>query len=84
MARKSLFGSVGDFVVAGFAAGQAVKEAIPAQPNIHLRLAKAAVSLAIAAVFGSLTLHAAILVFRGSSGHGGTVAPGRVWGKCRW
>jgi hypothetical protein len=72
--------SVGDFVVAGVAAGHAVKEAILAEANVGLGLAQAAVSFAVATVFGHFALHAAILVL-GGGGHGGTVTLGWLPGK---
>jgi hypothetical protein len=76
-------GSVCDFVVASVAAGFTIVESVLAEADLHLGLAQAAVALALAAVFRHLALHAAILVF-GGGGHGGTVAPGWVQGKCRW
>src|SRR5579863_2427332 len=80
---KIVRNSVGDFVVAGVAAGFAVVESVLAEANLHLRLAQATIALALAAVLGHFALHAAVLVLGGSS-HGRTVAAGRARGKCRW
>jgi hypothetical protein len=75
-------GLVGDFIVAGIAAGLAVKEAVLAEADLHLRLAEAAVALALAAVFGHFALHAAVLVFGcAGGGHGGKFSSGAAAGK---
>jgi hypothetical protein len=81
MARKSSNGLIGNFVVAGVAAGFTVEETILAEANLHLGLAKAAVALALAAIFGHFALHAAVLVFGGRGRHGRTVPPGWFGGK---
>src|ERR1700674_115196 len=60
-------------IVAGFAAGLAIVQAILAKADLHERFAEAAVFFAVAAVFRHLALQAAVLP-RGSSGHGRTVA----------
>jgi hypothetical protein len=73
---------VGDFVVAGFAAGQAVVEAVLAKADIELRLAEAAVSLAVAAVFAHFALGAAVLL--GGCSHGLTLTRRGEREKCRW
>ena len=65
---------LGNFIIAGFAAGLTVIEAILAQADFHQRLAEAAVFFAVAAVFGHLALHAAVLPVCGGGGHGRTVA----------
>jgi hypothetical protein len=46
-----------DFVVAGFAAGIAVVQAVFAKTDVNLRLAGAAILLAFAAFFGHFALH---------------------------
>ncbi|HEY6183777.1 MAG TPA: hypothetical protein VIW67_16130, partial [Terriglobales bacterium] len=58
---KKLF----DFVVAGFAAGWAVHQAVGADAYVNLRLAHAAILLTEALVFGHFTLHAAVFCFCG-------------------
>jgi len=64
----------GGLVVAGFAAGDAIHEAVPANPYVHLRLAEAATLLAPTLVFWLLTLGAAVLGGAGSGGHEANVA----------
>jgi len=64
----------GGLVVAGFAAGDAIHEAVPANPYVHLRLAKAATLLAPTLVFWLLTLGAAVFGGAGSGGHEANVA----------
>jgi hypothetical protein len=59
----------GGLVVAGFAAGDAIHEAVPANPYVHPRLAEAATLLAPTLVFWLLTLGAAVLGGAGSGGH---------------
>jgi hypothetical protein len=76
---KNLF----DFVVAGFAAGGAVHEAILADAYVNLRLTEAAILLAVAFVFGHFALHAAVFCFSGR-GHAETLALGLFPGKYRW
>jgi hypothetical protein len=65
---------LGYFVIARFAAGLAVIQAILAQADFHQRLAEAAVFFAVAAVFRHLALHAAVLPVCRRGGHGRTVA----------
>jgi hypothetical protein len=59
-----------DFVVAGFAAGIAVVQAVFAEANVNLRLAGAAILLAFAAFFGHFTLHADVFFAGSGRGHG--------------
>ena len=58
-------------VVAGFAAGRAVVEAILAEPYVDLALAEGAILFAFALVFRHFALHAA--VFLGGGAHGQNV-----------
>ena len=67
-------GFVGGFVVAGFAAGWAIVEAILTEANPDLSLTESAIFLALALVFRHLALHAA--VFPGRGGHKRNVTPG--------
>jgi len=60
---------VGAFVVAGVAAGFAVQEAVLADPDIELRLAQAAVLIALALVFRHFALGATEFAVAGSGGH---------------
>jgi len=71
-----------DFVVAGFAAGQAIVQAILAEADVKLCLAEAAVPFALAAVFGHFALGAAMLL--GGGGHGQTLARRHGAEKFRW
>jgi hypothetical protein len=64
----------GGLVVAGFAAGDAIHEAVLANPYVHPRLAEAATLLAPTLVFWLLTLGAAVLGGAGSGGHEANVA----------
>ena len=54
---------VGNFVFAGFTAGQAIIQAVGTETNIHLRLAKHAVFFALAVIFGHVALDAVGLGF---------------------
>jgi len=67
--------SVADFVIAGFAAGFAVVEAILAKTNANLGLAKAAIAFTFTAVLHHLTLHAAVFGLAGNT-HNATL----IWG----
>ncbi|HTZ98481.1 MAG TPA: hypothetical protein VMB18_18910 [Terriglobales bacterium] len=49
---------VDDFVIAGFAAGTAIIKTIEAQANFNLGVAEAAITFAVATVFGLLALRA--------------------------
>ena len=71
------------FVVAGFAAGLAVEEAVATKANVDLRLAHAAIFLAVAALFEGVALQAAETVFGGRC-HKRNLAREREWGKFRW
>jgi hypothetical protein len=55
--------SIRDFVFAGFAAGLAIIKSVQTETDVDLRVAEAAVALAVAAVFRHLTLHAPRLGF---------------------
>jgi hypothetical protein len=75
-------GGVFGLVITGIATGAAVKQAIAAQPDIELRLAEAAIPVAVAAVLRGFAVQAPKFGFGGR--HGKTVArqvPGK---KCRW
>ncbi len=76
--------SVRHFVVAGFAAGLAIVEAILAEANLQLRLAGAAVLFALAAVFRAIALHAKVFGFSGGSGHIRNVSRPAECAKFRW
>jgi len=56
--------SVGDFVVAGVAAGLAVVETVVAKTRIDLALAEAAVFFTLAALLALVALGAEVLGFR--------------------
>jgi len=73
-----------DSVIAGFAAGVAIVQAILAEADLHLRLAKTTVLFTVAAFFRPLALEAAVLGLGTSGGHGQTVARPRERTKCRW
>ena len=75
---------VGNPVAAGVPARRAVIEAVAAEADINLSLARAAVFLAFALVLGGFALHAAVLGFGSGGGHGRTLARGGGQGKCRW
>jgi hypothetical protein len=55
-------------VIAGFAAGHAIVETVVAQADFQFRIAEAAISLALAMVFGHLALQTAVFGL-GSGGH---------------
>jgi hypothetical protein len=64
----------GALVVAGVAAGDAVHEAVLANPYLHPRLAEAAKLLAGTLAFWLLTLGAVVFGGAGSGGHEANVA----------
>ncbi len=66
--------SVGSLVVAGFAAGWAIEQAILAEPDVNLTLAKAAILLAIALLFDHLALHADVFLPGSSGAHEATLS----------
>jgi hypothetical protein len=68
-------GSVRGFVVAGVAAGFAVHEAVSADADVELRLAKTAEPFALALVFSHFALAAAVFGVPGSSGHNNNIGP---------
>jgi hypothetical protein len=57
--------NLSDFVIAGFAAGQAVHQAVGTDAYINLRLAHRAELLAFTAFFSHFTLYAAGFCFSG-------------------
>src|SRR5206468_12962273 len=65
---------VRSLVVAGFAAGLTVHQAVGADADVDHCLAKAAVFLALALALGPLALSAAVFGGTGSCGHEVTVA----------
>ena len=65
---------VGSLVVAGFAAGLAIHQAVGADANVELRLTEAAELIADALVFRHFTLAAAVLAVAGSGVHANNVA----------
>lgn len=69
---------IGDFVVAGFATGAAIVQAVIAEADVELSLTEDAVLLALATILNLLALAAADF---GLGGHRKTVAPGRAWGN---
>jgi hypothetical protein len=66
--RKPENASVGNLVIAGFAAGLAIIKPVLAEPYLEHGLAEATILLTGTTIFGHLTLHAAIFV-RGRRGH---------------
>jgi len=66
------------FVVAGFAAGFAVHEAVVADADIKCGLAEAAELFALAGVFRLFALRASVLGGTGSGGHGFNLARWRL------
>jgi hypothetical protein len=74
-------GLAGGFVVAGSAAGFAVKEAVLTKANFEDRLAKATVLFALALGFRHVALGAAVFGGTGSGGHGNNVALGSGTGN---
>jgi hypothetical protein len=64
----------GGLEVAGVAAGDAVHEAVLANPHLRRLLAEAAILLAPTLAFGLLALGAAVLGGVGSGGHEANVA----------
>lgn len=72
---------IGDFIVAGFAASRAIIQPVGAEPDIYLRLAKNAVFLAFAVVFGHFALSA---VSFGFGGHERNVPWAWIGGKFPW
>ncbi len=73
-----------NFIIARFAAGLAIVQAILAKADFHQRLAEAAIFFAVATLFRHLALHTTVLpVGRGRS-HGRTVTRRTRSGKFRW
>ena len=73
---------VDSLLIAGFAAGGAVVEAILTEADIHLSLAMRTVALAVALVFRPVTLHAVVGGF--AVGHSTSLARAECGGKFRW
>jgi hypothetical protein len=67
--------SIGCFVVARFAAGFAIHEAVGADADVDHRLAQTAIFFALAAVFWFFALCATILCGAGSDGHVAYISP---------
>jgi hypothetical protein len=65
---------IGRLVVAGFAAGIAIHQAIGANADIDYGLAETAVLFALATVFRLFTLRATVFCGAGSGAHGANVA----------
>ena len=80
MRGKSSEGSVRRFVVAGLAAGSAVKEAIGAEAHAQFGLAGYAIFFAAATHFRPLTLDADDAAYTWFRGHGRSlIRPGQGW-----
>jgi hypothetical protein len=71
-------------VVAGLAAGLAIIEAVSTKPDVKLRLAEAAIFLAVAAVLVSLAVQTAEADFGWRRAHAGRLAPGGIESKFPW
>ena len=69
-------------LIARFAAGGAVEEAILTEADIHLSLAMRTVALALALLFRPVTLHAEVGGF--AAGHTMSLARAECSGKFRW
>ena len=74
MPQKRQGGLIASLVVAGFAAGVAVHQAIRANANVDHGLAETAVFFALATVFRLLTLGATVSCGAGSGTHGANVS----------
>jgi hypothetical protein len=79
--RSSSKHLIGDFIVAGVTARDAVVKAVPTKANIDLALAEAAVFFAPAFFFRHFALHATISGSSRWARHEGTVMSGGSNGK---